>query len=306
MSLLELSFPSDDQAVDTVIVPRSRDLGGFDVRRALPHGKRQMVGPFIFLDHFGPAEFAPGEGIDVRPHPHIGLSTVSYLYQGGMQHFDSLGSNQIIQPGEINWMTAGRGIVHSERSVPEMRATGYPISGFQTWVALPKDKEEMAPGFDHHKPDELPTLSADGLEVKILMGEMYGERSPVNIHSPLFYVDVAMQAGAQLPFDERHLDRAFFVVEGQVQIGGETFGAGQLVTLKPDLALSIKALERSQLLLLGGEPFDEPRHIWWNYVSSDLERLEQAKQDWKNADWANGPFSLPPEDNGEFIPLPSN
>lgn len=294
--------PSD--ALETLIVPRTRDLGGFEVRRALPATQRQMIGPFVFLDQMGPADFAPGHGIDVRPHPHIGLSTVTWLYEGSMLHADSLGNNMVIQPGQVNWMTAGHAITHSERSVPEAREAGFKMSGLQTWVALPKEHEDRAASFDHRKAEELPTLEAEGKKVTLILGEMYGERAPSEVFSPMFYADAQIKAGASLPLDNRDQDRAVYVFSGAIELAGEVYEAGRMLVLRPGDALSLKAVQDSRLMLLGGDPLDEPRHLWWNFVSSSLEKLEQAKQDWREGDWENGRFQLPPSDKDEFIPLP--
>ncbi|MGB0965758.1 MAG: pirin family protein [Litorivicinus sp.] len=294
--------PSD--ALETVIVPRARDLGGFEVRRALPATQRQMVGPFVFLDQMGPADFAPGQGIDVRPHPHIGLSTVTWLYEGKMRHADSLGNDMVIEPGQVNWMTAGHGITHSERSLEESRRNGFKMSGLQTWVALPREHEDRDPSFDHRTADELPIIEDDGARVTLILGDLYGQRAPSEVFSPLFYADVQLQPGAKLPLDQRDQDRAIYIFSGAIELAGEVHEAGRMLVLKPGEALSLQAREASRLMLLGGEPLDEPRHLWWNFVSSSLEKLEQAKQDWRTGDWQNGRFRLPPTDNGEFIPLP--
>lgn len=294
--------PSD--SLETVIIPKVRDLGGFEVRRALPATQRQMVGPFVFLDQMGPADFAPGSGIDVRPHPHIGLSTVTWLYEGRMVHADSLGNHMTIEPGQVNWMTAGHAITHSERADPEDRARGFRMSGLQTWVALPVEEEDRPASFDHRGANELPTLEAEGKKVTLILGELYGERAPSEVFSPMFYADAQLEAGAQLPLDNRDQDRAVYISEGQIELAGERYNAGQMLVLRPGEALSLTATQTSRLMLLGGEAFDEPRHLWWNFVSSSKDKLEQAKADWRAADWENGRFKLPPTDNGEFIPLP--
>ena len=284
--------------IETVIVPRARDLGGFEVRRALPSARRQMVGPFIFFDQMGPAEFILGEGLDVRPHPHIGLATVTYLFDGEILHRDSLGTLQPIRPGDVNWMTAGRGIAHSERSSPEARAGGSRLFGIQAWVALPAASEETAPDFAHHGRDDLPVVSGDGKEVRIITGSLYGERSPVPTFSAMFYADASLAAGAKLPLPAEHEERAVYVVGGAVQVAGDRFEAGQLLVFRPGDEITLTAAESARLLLLGGEPMDGPRHIWWNFVSSRQDRIEQAM-----ADWRAGRFTPVPGDN-EFIPLP--
>ena len=290
--------PSDVSPVETVIIPRARDLGGFEVRRALPSAKRQMVGPFIFFDQMGPAEFLTGKGLDVRPHPHIGLATVTYLFAGEVMHRDSLGTLQPIRPGEVNWMTAGRGIAHSERTAPEMRARGAKLFGIQTWVALPRHAEEAAPGFAHHGREALPVLAGEGKEVRIIVGSLYGERSPVDTFSETFYADASLKPGTSLPLPAEHEERAVYVLQGTIEIAGDRFEAGQFLVFRPGDAIAIRAASRARLLLLGGATMDGPRHIWWNFVSSSKERIEQAKADWKNGRFA----SVPGDD--EFIPLP--
>ena len=285
--------------IDTLIVPRARDLGGFEVRRALPASERQMVGPFIFLDQMGPTEFITGTGIEVRPHPHIGLATVTYLFDGEILHRDSLGSLQPIRPGEVNWMTAGAGIVHSERTDPAIKASGSRLFGLQTWVALPTAHEETAPAFSHHGTAELPVAEGEGVKVRVVVGELHGKRSPVTTFSAMFYADAGMAAGSTLPLDTEHVDRSLYVVSGRIQVAGVDYQAGQLLVFKPGIPLSVRALEASRLMLLGGEPMDGPRYIWWNFVSSSKERIEQAR-----ADWRSGGFPVVPGDEQAFIPLP--
>lgn len=285
--------------IDTVIVPRSRDLGGFEVRRALPSSQRQMIGPFIFFDQFGPAEFLVGNGIDVRPHPHIGLATVTYLYEGEIVHRDSLGSLQTIRPGEVNWMTAGQGIAHSERTSEDLRATGSTIYGIQTWVALPKNAEETAPEFSHHSTGDLPVIEEGGAKARLIVGNLYGERAPVETFSEMFYVDVALEAGASIPLDASHEERSIFTLSGDIEIAGQTYGPGQLLVFRPGDPITIVARTPARMTLQGGEPMDGPRHLWWNFVSSSKERIDQAK-----ADWRAGKFEIVPGDETEFIPLP--
>jgi hypothetical protein len=286
-------------ALETVIVTRTRDLGdGFEVRRALPAIERRMVGPFIFLDQMGPAVFKEGKGLDVRPHPHIGLATVSYLFEGEILHRDSLGVVQPIRPGEVNWMTAGRGIVHSERTPPETRTSGGRLFGIQMWVALPKQHEGTEPAFTHTGADALPVIEDGGTRVRLIVGALYGKRSPVRSFSEMIYADVALEAGARLPIPAEHEERALYIAEGAVELAGGTFPAGQLLILRPGEALTLKATERTRLVLLGGEPMDGPRHIWWNLVSSSREQIEQAKADWKAGRFAPVPGET------EFIPLP--
>ena len=284
--------------IETVIVPRARDLGGFAVRRALPSAQRQMVGPFIFWDQMGPAEFLLGEGLDVRPHPHIGLATVTYLFEGEILHRDSLGTLQPIRPGDVNWMTAGRGIAHSERTAPEVRAAGARLFGIQAWVALPAAAEETEPDFAHHGRDELPVVSGEGKKVRIVAGSLYGERSPAATLSAMFYADAALAAGTKLPLPAEHEERAVYVASGAVEVAGDRFEAGQLLVFRPGDAITLCAPVPARLLLLGGEPMDGPRHIWWNFVSSRKDRIEQAK-----ADWRTGRFTPVPGES-ELIPLP--
>lgn len=290
---------ANDPSVETVIVTRTRDLGdGFEVRRALPAIERRMVGPFIFLDQMGPADFLVGHGLDVRPHPHIGLATVTYLFEGEILHRDSLGTVQSIRPGEVNWMTAGRGIAHSERTPPETRKTGGRLFGIQMWVALPKKHEERAPGFIHTEASALPVIEDGGARVRLIVGALYGKRSPVETFSEMFYADVSLEGGAVLPVPTEHEERALYIAEGSLEVAGATFPAGQLVVLRPGADVTLAAHEDTRLVMLGGEPMDGPRHIWWNLVSSSREQIEQAKADWKA-----GRFDPVPGET-EFIPLP--
>jgi redox-sensitive bicupin YhaK (pirin superfamily) len=290
---------SDD--VSLVILPRAHDVGGFEVRRALPAQQRQMVGPFIFFDQMGPGEFLAGSGLDVRPHPHIGLSTVTYLFEGSIQHRDSLGSDQPILPGDVNWMTSGRGITHSERSSAESRQARRSLAGIQSWVALPKSAEETAPDFAHHAAASLPVGEEDGLKLRLIAGEGWGMQAPVAVSSPLFYADAMLAPGASVPMPDQHEERAAYVLEGEVTSGGETHGAGRMLVFHPRSALALRAgPQGARLLLLGGAAMDGPRHIFWNFVSSSRERIEQAK-----ADWQAGRFAKVPSDAEEFIPLPA-
>jgi redox-sensitive bicupin YhaK (pirin superfamily) len=287
-------------AIAHVIVPRTVDLGdGFSVRRALPSACSRMVGPFIFFDHFGPAEFRAGNGLDVRPHPHIGLATVTYLFDGEIMHRDSLGTAAAIKPGEVNWMTAGRGIVHSERTGAEKRVTGSPIHGLQMWVALPQAKEEIEPGFAHHVIDEFPMVRDDGLFARVVVGSLYGVKSPVpTVHETMF-ANILLRAGANIPLDADHEERAVYVVDGTIDIAGDKFEPGRLLVFKPGDKITITAATDTHFVILGGAPMDGPRHIWWNFVSSRKERIEQAK-----AEWTAGHFGKVPGDEIEFIPLP--
>ncbi|HTQ82124.1 MAG TPA: pirin family protein [Pseudolabrys sp.] len=287
-------------AIAHVVVPRTVDLGdGFSVRRALPSARSRMVGPFVFFDHFGPAEFRAGNGLDVRPHPHIGLATVSYLFDGEIMHRDSLGTAVAIRPGEVNWMTAGRGIVHSERTGAEKRAAGGPIHGLQMWVALPAAKEEMDAGFAHHDVAEFPVVAENGKTVRVVVGSLYGAASPVPVVHETIFGDVHLKAGSTLPLNADHEERAIYVIDGTIEISGDKFEAGRLLVFKPRDRITVAAATDAHFVLLGGAPMDGPRHIWWNFVSSRKERIEQAKADWKA-----GHFQKVPGDEIEFIPLP--
>jgi redox-sensitive bicupin YhaK (pirin superfamily) len=286
-------------AIEMVIVPRARDLGGFEVRRALPAAGKQMVGPFIFFDQFGPVLMKAGQGIDVRPHPHIGLSTVTWLFDGAIYHRDSLGSSQAIAPGELNWMTAGKGIVHSERTAAPDLARDRNVFGIQSWVALPKQHEETAPAFEHVAMEQLPLIEDKGITARVVAGSIYGATSPVRTHSDLFYADVQMLAGSVLPLPVEHEERGVYVAEGEVEVAGQHFEAGRLLVFRPGDAITLHAVQNARVMLLGGEPMDGPRHIWWNFVSSSKDRIEAAKDDWKRAR-----FGLVPGDEKDFIPLP--
>ncbi len=291
--------PRSCDAIEQVIVPRARDLGGFSVRRALPAAGKQMVGPFIFFDQMGPAEFLIGSGIDVRPHPHIGLATVTYLFDGEIVHRDSLGTALSIRPGELNLMSAGSGIVHSERTGAEERAKGPRLFGIQAWAALPQSHEEGAPAFAHHGAEELPRIAGDGKTVRVIMGSLYGQTSPAAFPHPSFYAEAVLAPGAVLPLDPDYDERAVFIASGEIDIAGETFAAGRLLVFHPGDRISILAPSQARLMLLGGEPMDGPRHIWWNFVSSSKDRIAAAKADWKARR-----FALVPGDAQEFTPLP--
>ncbi|PSJ62753.1 hypothetical protein C7I85_03925 [Mesorhizobium soli] len=291
--------------IETLIVPRARDLGGFEVRRALPAPRRQMVGPFIFFDQMGPAEFINEGGIDVRPHPHVGLATVTYLYQGEFQHRDSLGTNQMIYPGEVNWMVAGNGVTHSERTSPQTRATRHSLFGIQTWVALPEAYEDMSASFEHQDQKALPELSGEGKQVRLIVGNAWGQRAPVKTFSEMFYADAVLQAGAKLPLPDNHEDRGLYVTEGSLVIAGQEFESGQMMVFRPGDAITITAGARgARLMLLGGETLNGPRYISWNFVASSKEKLDAAKEAWINGDFEHGRFRLPPGDDAEFIPFP--
>jgi redox-sensitive bicupin YhaK (pirin superfamily) len=283
----------------SVIDARTRDLGGFTVARVLPSSARRMVGPFIFFDHMGPADFPPGRGVDVRPHPHIGLATVTYLFEGEIVHRDSLGSHQPIRPGDINWMTAGRGIVHSERTGAELRRTGSRLNGLQLWVALPRQHEQIAPEFHHHPAGDLPCIEIAGSRIRVLAGSAFGERSPVRTLSSLFYADVAMPAGSELPLPEEHEERAAYIVDGVVDCAGERAGRGRMRVWTGGADARLRAVSDARVALIGGAPLDGERHLFWNFVSSSQARIEQAKRDWRE-----GRFPNVPGDEREFIPLP--
>jgi redox-sensitive bicupin YhaK (pirin superfamily) len=298
MSWLPNVDPAAPGQVGIVVEPSTKDLGGFRVRRALPSIKRRMVGPFVFLDHMGPTTLPPGAGLDVRPHPHIGLATLTYLTVGSFVHRDSLGSLQPILPGAVNWMTAGRGIAHSERSGPESRGMSDLLQGIQSWIALPRAHEETAPGFSHHDPADLPFVADGGASLRLIVGQMFGQRSPVPVFSEMFYADATLAAGSAIPMPEEHAERAAYLLEGEVEIAGERFAAPRLLIFRPEDAITIRAVSPTRMLLLGGEPMDGERHLWWNFVSSSQDRIEAAKADWKA-----GRFGVVPDDP-EYIPLP--
>lgn len=288
-----------DPAVETVVVPRTSDLGGFTVRRALPSVRRRTVGGFVFLDQMGPTIFDAGKGIDVRPHPHIGLATFTYLLDGAILHRDSVGSIQPITPGAVNWMTAGRGIVHSERTAPELRTAPQPLYGLQLWVALPAAQEESDPGFAHYAADAIPSVEGDGVTARVVVGDGFGLRSPVATMSDLFFYDLRLAPGATASIPAEHVERALYLIEGRVELDGIEYDPGQLLVLAPGRPVEVGALTPARLAALGGEPLDGPRNIWWNFVSSRKDRIEQAKADWKR-----DRFGLPVPEETEFIPLP--
>jgi redox-sensitive bicupin YhaK (pirin superfamily) len=298
MTVREASGALREAGVQTIVSGRERDLGGFSVRRILPAPGRRMVGPFIFYDHFGPITFGPGQGMDVRPHPHIALATISYLFDGEILHRDSLGFHQPIRPGDVNWMTAGRGIAHSERTSSELRASGSRLHGVQSWVALPKDQEECAPSFEHHPAATLPAFRDGQAELRLIAGTGYGFTAPTPVLSPTLYVHARLAAGTPLRVDATHPERAVYVAQGSVEIGEARFGVGTLLILEPGVSAELRAFEASQVMLLGGAPLGE-RFIEWNFVSSSLERIERAKDDWRNQR-----FPKVPGDELEFIPLP--
>lgn len=287
--------------IDLVIKPRARDIGSFSVRRSLPSARRRLVGPFIFFDHMGPVDFEPGQGIDVRPHPHIGLATVTYLFEGEIMHRDSLGVEQAIRPGAVNWMIAGKGIVHSERTDPQVRATARRMHGIQTWVALPTALEQREPDFAHHPADTLPEIDRPGVHMRLIVGSAFGEKSPVEALSPIFYLDAAAKAGAAVPLPDEHPEKAVYVVSGEIETGGVVFGEGSMVVIADGAMPEITSKSGARLMLLGGAPIDGERLIWWNFVASSEALMEQAKADWKA-----GRFATIPGDDEEFIPLPEN
>lgn len=287
-------------AIENLIIPRSTDLGGFFVRRALPTAKRRLVGPFIFFDRMGPAILKADEALDVRPHPHIGLSTVTYLFDGEIRHLDSLGTEKIIRPGDLNLMTAGRGIVHSERTPDNLRGHPLAMSGLQTWLALPDGKEDMDPAFAHTQQNVMPVIDADGASGRLIIGSFEGLVSPVKVFSDTLYVDLQLQAGSNFPFGAEHEERAVYILSGELLVAGDRFAADQLLVFRPGDAITLVAGEKGcHLMLFGGAALGSKRYIWWNFVSSSKERIEQAKEEWRT-----GRFDIVPGDEEEFIPLP--
>ncbi|RYB97104.1 pirin family protein [Ciceribacter ferrooxidans] len=287
-------------AIEHLIIPRTSDIGGLAVRRALPSAKRRLVGPFIFFDRMGPAVLKAGEALDVRPHPHIGLSTVTYLFDGEIKHRDSLGTTLVIRPGDVNLMTAGRGIVHSERTPENLRGSPLSISGLQTWIALPDEKEEIDPAFAHTGRDAMPVFDDRGASGRVVIGSLSGMTSPVGVFSDTLYVDLALVPGASFPFDAGHEERAAYVLSGEVEIAGDIFGADQLLVFRPGDAITLKGgVDGCHVMLFGGAALASPRHVWWNFVSSSKERIEKAKEEWRT-----GRFDIVPGDEDEFVPLP--
>ena len=290
-----------------IIKGKTHDLGdGFTVTRLIPDIAMRSIGPFLFFDYFGPVEFPPGKGIDVRPHPHIGLATVTYLFEGAQMHRDTLGSVREIKPGDINWMTAGRGIAHSERTGPQTRADGHKLHGIQTWVGLPAADEEAAPHFQHFDAEDLPRRHDKDVDIRLMVGSAFGMTSPVKTFSPTFYADLTFEAGGSFLYTPEHDERALFVITGEIQTGYDiqgvvSYGPGSLVVLNPGQEIALYTDYPARVILFGGAPLDGPRHIWWNFVSSSKERIERAKQEWKD-----GVFGLIPGDDKEFIPLPED
>ncbi len=301
-------FPGNDpqpgdafacDAIETLIIPNARDIDGFSVRRALPTARRRLVGPFIFFDRMGPAILRGGQALDVRPHPHIGLSTVTYLFDGRIRHRDSLGTEMVIEPGDVNLMTAGRGIVHSERSPEELRGGPLSISGLQTWLALPDGKEEIAPLFENTARADLPTIEAEGITGRVVIGAFHGWRSPVATASETLYADLTIAPGARLQIPAEAEERAIYVLDGDVEIAGDRFPADRLIAFKPGAEIVVSSGRGAHLMLFGGASLGSKRYIWWNFVSSSKERIEQAKQEWRT-----GRFDIVPGDEEEFVPLP--
>ncbi|MEJ8309702.1 pirin family protein [Agrobacterium larrymoorei] len=302
-------FPGNDPAVgdafacdaiENLIVPRSSDIGGFSVRRALPTRDRRLVGPFIFFDRMGPAILKAGEALDVKPHPHIGLSTVTYLFDGEIKHRDSLGTEIVVRPGDINLMTAGRGIVHSERTPENLRGNPFSMSGLQTWLALPNDKEEIAPDFAHTERDAMPMIDIAGATGRVVIGDFARLRSPVKTLTDTLYVDLSLAAGAKFPFPADHEERAIYILSGSLEVAGDVFAADQLLAFRAGDDITLKGgVDGCHIMLFGGAALNSRRYIWWNFVSSSKERIEQAKEEWRT-----GRFDIVPGDEEEFVPLP--
>ncbi|MBZ9702419.1 MULTISPECIES: pirin family protein [unclassified Mesorhizobium] len=291
------AFASDQ--IELMVIPNAKDIGGFQVRRALPTAKRRLVGPFIFFDRMGPAILRAGQALDVRPHPHIGLSTVTYLFDGRIRHRDSLGTEMVIEPGDVNLMTAGRGIVHSERTPEELRGAPMSISGLQTWLALPGGKEEVAPVFENTAVARLPDIDAEGVSGRIVIGDFQGLRSPVRADSETLYADLRLAPGASVKIPADAEERAIYTLEGEVSISGDVFPAERLLVFRPGDEIVVSSQAGAHFMLFGGASLGSKRYIWWNFVSSSKERIEQAKQEWKT-----GRFDIVPGDEEEFIPLP--
>ncbi len=283
--------------IELIVEPKAKDLGGFTVRRVLPARERQMVGPFIFFDHMGPAEFPPGKGISVRPHPHIGLATVTYLFEGEILHRDNLGYVQPIRPGAVNLMTAGKGIVHSERAGSDLDVTSR-LHGIQSWMALPEDKQEIDPAFVHYPAGDLPALERDGVAVRVIIGEAFGHESPVAVQAPMLYLECRLSRGSSMTLPDTYVERAAYVVDGKVGAGGETLGPGLLGVVRSGSEARLTAVEDSHVMVIGGAHLGR-RHIWWNFVSTSKERIRAAGEDWRE-----GRFATIPGDDEEFIPLP--
>lgn len=301
-------FPGNDphpgyafacDAIELMVIPNAKDIGGFEVRRALPTAKRRLVGPFIFFDRMGSAILRGNQAMDVRPHPHIGLSTVTYLFDGRIRHRDSLGTEMVIEPGDVNLMTAGRGIVHSERTPEELRGSPMAMSGLQTWIALPDGREEMAPRFDNTSRSTLPVFDAEGVSGRVVIGAFHGMRSPVHTESETLYADIRLAPGARVAIPADAEERAIYTLDGDVTISGDTFPPDRLLVFRPGDEIVGSSEHGAHFMLFGGASLGSPRHVWWNFVSSSKERIEQAKQEWRT-----GRFDIVPGDEEEFIPLP--
>ncbi len=302
-------FPGNDpaagdafacDAIENLIVPRASDIGGFSVRRALPTRDRRLVGPFIFFDRMGPAILKAGEALDVKPHPHIGLSTVTYLFDGEIKHRDSLGTEVVVRPGDINLMTAGRGIVHSERTPEKLRGHPLSMSGLQTWLALPDDKEEIAPDFSHTEREAMPLIDIAGATGRVVIGDFAGLRSPVKTFTDTLYADLSLTPGAKFPFPADHEERAIYILSGSLEVAGDVFAADQLLAFRAGDDITLKGgVDGCHIMLFGGAALNSRRYIWWNFVSSSKERIEQAKEEWRT-----GRFDIVPGDEEEFVPLP--
>ena len=290
---------TNDDLIDRIITPTTHDLGGFKVHRTLPSKPHQMVGPFIFFDQMGPAHLDIGKGIDVRPHPHINLATVTYLFAGAIDHRDSIGTFARIEPGAVNLMTAGHGIAHSERSPGDERAHGPDLSGIQTWIAMPEDKEEIDPAFEHVAKADLPVIEAQGATARIIMGELWGSRAPTTTYAETIYADIVLAPGATIPIDAGADERAVYLAIGEAEIDGMTMAINTLYVLKPGIAMTLRSANGGRVMLCGGEAFKTERHVWWNFVSSRKDRIDQAKEDWKA-----GRFAKVAGDDKEFIPIP--
>ncbi|WP_427928934.1 pirin family protein [Agrobacterium cavarae] len=302
-------FPGNDpaagdafacDAIENLIVPRASDIGGFSVRRALPTRDRRLVGPFIFFDRMGPAILKAGEALDVKPHPHIGLSTVTYLFDGEIKHRDSLGTEVVVRPGDINLMTAGRGIVHSERTPENLRGHPLSMSGLQTWLALPDNKEEIAPDFSHTEREAMPLIDIAGATGRVVIGDFAGLRSPVKTFTDTLYADLSLTPGAKFPFPADHEERAIYILSGSLEVAGDVFAADQLLAFRAGDDITLKGgVDGCHIMLFGGAALNSRRYIWWNFVSSSKERIEQAKEEWRT-----GRFDIVPGDEDEFVPLP--
>ena len=288
-----------DDLIELTLLPATHDIGGFKVHRTLPHRERTMVGPFLFFDQMGPAHLPPGEGMDVRPHPHINLATVTYLFDGAIGHRDSLGTQTVIRPGAVNLMTAGRGIVHSERSPEEARRDGPALSGIQTWLALPDGREEIDPAFEHVPAADLPVIEGDGVTARVIMGDLWGKRAPTTTYAGTIYADIALAPGASVPIDAAADERAIYLVEGEAMLEGVALEPQRLYVLRPGIAATLRSTSGARAMLAGGDAFATPRHVWWNFVSSSRERIQEAKRAWMARE-----FPVVPGDEIEWIPIP--